>query len=111
MAADLIRASGKRGFEKFTRQHLRNWEKAMSKDAERASFMSACDEAVASDGDATDSELPRGSSTAVPKAKKRGRKVFRYFESRIISKLACVLLSAAEVFIVRIHRRFFPLQS
>ena len=51
--------------------------------------MSACDEAVASDGDATDSELPRGSSTAVPKAKKRGRKIFHDFESRIISKLAC----------------------
>lgn len=83
MAADYL--SQKVGFERFSRQHLRGWEKSLARDAARADFDKACDDARSSDAD---SDTPRG---PVPKAKKRGRKDFPEFESRVLAKLACEL--------------------
>ena len=70
----------KQGFEKFSRQHLRGWEKSMATKAERKPFFGACDEAVSHYAEA---------DKPVPTAKKRGRKVHHAFEARVLSKLAC----------------------
>jgi hypothetical protein len=85
MAVELLRQ--KRGFERMSRQTLRGWEKSVKREAEKAKFMSTCDEAAASYGAGSSGEVP------FPKAHKRGRKIYTQLEDRTIMKLMCESLN------------------
>ena len=88
MAVAFIRQ--KRGFDKFARQDLRNWELVLERDMKSrpAGLDGATSEiSTAAGGVDTVDDVAAGTGACFPVVKKRGRKTNLHFDATVMTKL------------------------